>query len=535
MFNFIIATNKDTKEVDDTINNLLKTKTMNDKIIVVNYHQNSIKYRSWEGIDYRHIKESRQKAISISLPKDSNVVLLDNDITIMKTFVKDLYKHYDFHNFYTLRVDNVTPNGKFVEADIRIGSKITTKSFKYFALAFNTTLLNKIGETPEETAIMADKWGVPLDILPNVKVLKTTKTQRKAGVIGLTIFVPSLKYKYAPLLRDLIRPNDKLFEFDATGRSLIRFVNQKVAESPNNCIVLMNPESKIKTSDILNRIRGLFKNNKCFIIDTEEYLTTDAWVVFSKEKYVFTHKIFDDVISLQKNILSYNNDYTTYIEEHPKNIKSSIQDERVLGDMISIIIPFMYNGDRWHLFKASVEKLYQQTRDYDNIEIIVHETAPTRYIKKSFIDEYELVYLFSEYHGLFHRAWNLNVAAKYLAKGATLVFFDGDLLVNKEWVNELINCDKTIPYIGWGKMKNISKRGTDTYLKTKNITNDIERTRKPNGHAAAAGINIIPRDMFFAIGGWPEAYKDLGYGGEDNSLSFKMIALGMYSNDMKKW
>jgi hypothetical protein len=113
--------------------------------------------------------------------------------------------------------------------------------------------------------------------------------------------------------------------------------------------------------------------------------------------------------------------------------------------------------------------------------------------------------------------------------------FDGDLIIDDKWVQELLRCDKSKPYIGWGEMVNLNKKGTDIYIRTRKITDNVERVRIPDGHAAAAGINVIPREMFFNIGGWPESYKGYGYGGEDNSLSFKMIALGMYDKSMKSW
>ncbi|MCK5016047.1 MAG: hypothetical protein KAS32_03155, partial [Candidatus Peribacteraceae bacterium] len=166
MFNFVIVTSKVTPEISNTIQTLLDTKTMHDKIIVINYNNYNIKYRSIEGIDYRHVKQNKKQAINSSLPRDANVVLLDN-FDIPTSFVKNLYKHYDFKSLCSLRVDVVTEK-KFVESDGRIGSVITPKSFKHLAIAFNTGMLSKVGNTPEETALIAQDWKIPLKLLPNV-------------------------------------------------------------------------------------------------------------------------------------------------------------------------------------------------------------------------------------------------------------------------------------------------------------------------------------------------------------------------------
>jgi hypothetical protein len=188
----------------------------------------------------------------------------------------------------------------------------------------------------------------------------------------------------------------------------------------------------------------------------------------------------------------------------------------------------MHLGDRWPLFEACIERLHDRIKKHYNIEVIVHEVGTKRHIQPEFVDRYNLEYMFSEYDGIFHRAWCLNVVTRFMSKGEILVFFDGDLLVDDDWVNELLRCDKTKSYIGWGEMINITKENTDVYLKTKTISGKPERTRVPDSYGPAGGINVIPRDVFFNVGGWPESYKGMGYGGEDNSLAFKMNVLGIY-------
>lgn len=533
MFTFIVITNRATVEVDKTIDVLLKTKGKEDTVVLINYNNYHLKYRSMNGLDYRHVKMSRTAAINTNLPKDSNVVILGDNITVTDSFIGDIHKHHIPQSLCSIRVDKVSSDGKFVESDHRIGSAITPKSFTHFAISFNTSIMFKVGETMEETANLARGWGVPLSILPNVRVLVNTMGKTKEVKNGVTVLIPSLKYRYISTIKSSIKSNDRLLEFDSNPRAMIKFINQKISESPNECIIIINPESRINNDDMINKIRGLFDGDSCMVFDSSDALSKDAWIVVPKKKYTATYKVFGDITSLQQHILSYNavTKYTERVGTKPNRQKGDV----VVDNMISIIIPFLYNGDRWSLFAATIRNLYEHTKNYDNIEIIVHEAAPKRHITPEFIDEFELVYLFSEYTGVFHRAWCLNVPARYMAKGETLVFFDGDLIIDDEWVKELISCDKSESYIGWGEMVNLNKKGTDTYLKTGNLTNDIDRVRKPDAHSAAAGINVIPRRTFFEIGGIPESYKGFGYGGEDNSLSFKMISLDVYDKSMRSW
>ena len=178
----------------------------------------------------------------------------------------------------------------------------------------------------------------------------------------------------------------------------------------------MRPES------MLNKIRGLFDNDKCLLFDTENNnITDDTWIVIPKTKYVFMHRVFDTITQLQNYIISYNNRSAI---SYPKidNKKLSPNNSKH-GDMISIIIPYMHNGDRWQLFEACIERLYNCTKSHNNIEIIIHECGPKRFIKPDFVNMYEIEYIFSEYHGLFHRAWSLNIPARFIARGNTFVFF----------------------------------------------------------------------------------------------------------------
>jgi len=198
-----------------------------------------------------------------------------------------------------------------------------------------------------------------------------------------------------------------------------------------------------------------------------------------------------------------------------------------------IIIPFMYNDDRFDLFEASIKCLYSYFKNNDRVNIIVHETAPERHLTTDFIKKYGIKYIFSKWEEVFHRAWALNVPAKHLSTADIFVFFDADLLITDEWVDELLNCSNSMVYIGWGKMYNLDKNATQHYINTGELIERYERIRIPNPNAAAGGINIIPSPIFFDIKGWDESFRNT-YGGEDNVLHCKLQKLGYKPNNFFK-
>jgi len=198
-----------------------------------------------------------------------------------------------------------------------------------------------------------------------------------------------------------------------------------------------------------------------------------------------------------------------------------------------IIIPFMYNGDRFPLFEASIKCLYEKTKTISNINIIVHETSSQQYITNDFIKKYNIKYIYSKWDEVFHRAWALNIPAKYYSNADIFVFFDADILITDEWLEELLYTDINKIYIGWGEMINLSEKATNQYIDNGDIINDYDRIRHPHPNAAAGGINIIPKKIFLNIHGWDESFKNT-YGGEDNVLYYKLLNLGYNPNNFFK-
>ena len=182
----------------------------------------------------------------------------------------------------------------------------------------------------------------------------------------------------------------------------------------------------------------------------------------------------------------------------------------------SIIIPYQHSEERLPLLYACLEKL---TSLY-NFEICIHEVGSESNLNLS--SKYK--YLFTEYSGVFHRAWVINRGVKELATGDMLILMDADLIITPEWIREIIPCRKLS--IGWGRLSSLNDEGTAKYLKTKYIDKDlIERTRTPSMGSAAGGAMIIPSNLFHKIKGIPEDFFGT-WGGEDNAFWAKLKSFG---------
>lgn len=530
MFSYIFVTNSVTQEITNSLELLHKTKHKNDKIILINYHQNHLEYRKESfGVDYRHIKSHRTDAINSVLPECGNVVIFQPKTYITKTFVRDISKFYDRHSFQTLRTDRSSKSGKFVESDYRIGSLIKPSSFTDSVIAFHTSIIPQIDENLMDTAKRAMENNISLRLLSNVKTLKTDKVTTKKAMVGITIIIPSRGYKLSDRIRESLSANDKIVEFDENPRVIRNIINKTALQSTNECILLISPHSNIFDNSIISRIRALYNNSKNILFDNSiDKLTDNAWLVTHKDNLSMLPRTLTSTVGIINYIVDKTPDIMKY------NEVSETPTDRVkvsnTNNSISIIIPFKYDGDRWPLFEASIDNLYKQTRNYDNIEIVVHEASSKRHIPPDFVKKYNLVYLFSKYTETFHKSWVMNVACKYVATGDTFVFFDADMIVDHGWVIELLNSDKSKCMYGWGRIFNLTEEATKQYLKDGVIASGTVKISKPNIKTSAGGITLMPRHKFFKIGGWLESYKNLGYGGQDNSMAYKMTALGLYSS-----
>lgn len=198
-------------------------------------------------------------------------------------------------------------------------------------------------------------------------------------------------------------------------------------------------------------------------------------------------------------------------------------EERLRNRSFSFIIPYMYSPEREELFFASLENLAEHIKDRD-MEICVHEIGRERTLPDWHAKNYK--YLFTNYDGIFNRAWALNVAAKHMATGDVFIFIDSDLIYTQQWFNEILLCAS--PAIAWGKMYYLNMESTRLYLE-KDIFQPVKaeerKVRKPNIKGAAGGASFIPRKIFFAVHGIPEDFGGT-WGGEDNAFMAKIAKYG---------
>ena len=184
----------------------------------------------------------------------------------------------------------------------------------------------------------------------------------------------------------------------------------------------------------------------------------------------------------------------------------------------SIIIPYQHSKERLPLLHACLESIVNSSNN--QFEICIHEIG----LKKELTLPSKYKYLYTEFGGIFHRAWALNRGVKELSTGDYIVLMDGDLIVNHQWAEQILSC--TVPSVGWDRLSILNASGTKHYLKTKHIDRSkIERTKTPSMGRAAGAVTVIPRDTYFQVGGIPEDFAG-SWGGEDNAFWTKMIKLG---------
>ncbi len=521
-FSIIIYTNKETDAIDDNIKILKNTINSTDEIIVINYNRYHNKYRKLDGVVYHQLNMNAQQSIDMVLSrycKNDNIILMGNGIKVTKMFMYKVRKSFNTGHIATCRVDILTGN-KNVIPDQRLGSTVKPEIFSYNCLMFNKITTGLLGDKSIDA--FCDNGSVALKFYNDIKVYNTNES----GGSGLTIILPSTQSTLINYINEIKQNNDIISVFNLGERSVARNLNKFILQSKNERIVFINPLTQILDKDLLDEARS---DKTTTVYDSissfnKSSISDNCIISFNRNQYKTTSVYLKSCADVQRFLIG--NDRIRYSQSH---INSIINTKKTLKttsgpNTFSIIIPFMYLGDRWELFKASIECLYDHTKMYSNIEIIVHETAPTRFLTDEFVSKYNIKYIYSKWVNHFHRGWSLNVAAKQKASGNIFVFFDADLLITKQWVTELLNCNTTDIKIGWGKMHNLNKNSTDHYIKTGQILRGFDRTRKPSSHGAGGGINIIPKDIFYEVKGWPEEFTS--YGGEDNAFNFKLHALG---------
>jgi len=284
----------------------------------------------------------------------------------------------------------------------------------------------------------------------------------------------------------------------------------------------------------LNLIQEIYSSNKFKKILDFNYID----IVFKPNIRVFKHKVkgipISPVPSLKRTSISRTSKRVKKLKKasikdaENKLLNNQIQYVQNLDDNLrfTFIIPFMYNGDRYPLFEISIKNLYNLTKDYSNIEIAVHETAPERFITDNFINKYDINYLYTKHVGLFDIAWNYNYFCKNCIDTDILVFFDADLIIDSDWIYNLLSIDKNKNYIAWNKIVYIGNPGFKHFKKGRNIKQCRQLRRLYyESNSTTGGINIIPMKIFKDVKGWPEDFRGLGYGCVDCSMVWKLTKI----------
>jgi tetratricopeptide (TPR) repeat protein len=79
------------------------------------------------------------------------------------------------------------------------------------------------------------------------------------------------------------------------------------------------------------------------------------------------------------------------------------------------------------------------------------------------------------------------------------------------------------PVVAWSALYGLDRPDTETYLKEK-ILGTPRMTWRPTFRGACGGVNMVPRGVYYEIGGMVECFE--GWGGEDNATWGKLMAFG---------
>lgn len=292
-------------------------------------------------------------------------------------------------------------------------------------------------------------------------------------------------------------------------------VEKFIADSKNEEFILINPYISL--------------NNNLYSICMEKFKSYDSFYIFNC--LGFKKSVFNGGCCSAKTI----GHYITSVKNNIRqiDIKNNIKTESYEEKTYSIILPFMFNGDRFPLFIASLDSILHLIKNNNNWELCIHETGPKQHLNNYFFADYQdynIKYKYTKYDRIFHRAWALNVGVKYLANNNYLILGDSDLLYTQEWFNSIQKIKE--PCAGWEKCNMLTKDATEYYLRHKTIKSDFVETHCPHKANDAGKITFIPKKVFYEICGVPEHFKDT-YGGEDNALAAKLEAFGYIFHGIK--
>jgi len=197
--------------------------------------------------------------------------------------------------------------------------------------------------------------------------------------------------------------------------------------------------------------------------------------------------------------------------------------------MISFIFPWKHSEERFILFDVILKNILDNMKV--DFEICIHEAGDEPKLPDRIKDKCN--YLFSPFQGIFSRAWMMNVGIKHICKGDMICMIDTDILLSKEWFEEVKNVKNYSA--GFGRISYLDKKSTDYYI-TKGIlpkkfglqSKSGPRSSKiPKGPKGCGACTFIPRDLYLKVKGIPEIF-DQTWGGEDVGF-FRVMNYNGYS------
>jgi tetratricopeptide (TPR) repeat protein len=186
--------------------------------------------------------------------------------------------------------------------------------------------------------------------------------------------------------------------------------------------------------------------------------------------------------------------------------------------VISIVIPYMHTEWRLKLLLASLE-----TMPSKDVEICIVEVGESQHLfdQGDIHHEAKIKYRFVYSDRPFNRAWVMNVGVKHLSQGDTLILSDADLIFTPQWSATIYETKS--PAVAWDQLYVLDKAATEEYLQSGALANPRVMWR-PTLTGACGGVNIVPRDVYFEVGGMVESFE--GWGGEDNATWARLVAFG---------
>lgn len=388
--------------------------------------------------------------------------------------------------------------------------------------------------------------------------------EKKAMPISL-IISNSKDQNLVDMVKTMLSAKDEVVMLNSERISPGKQLDNIVTSLKNECVIIISPKSTDAAISYIPLFKNNFDTDKILIgqsadIDfnytddpDETHIRNDTCICFSKKIYYkgmmtkghtyqkslqnfvkeararlqiarLSEKIIKDIVkeASQEAIINRRKRRKVIPKRKPVDLwVLDYGDQSGIEDLTSIIIPYSHHPSRYSLLLKTLDSLPDPARD-NNIEICIVETGPEQFIL-DLPSEYKYLFVKTPENEPFHRAWALNIGVRILSRGEKIVLADADILYNNKWMEEVKDCNH--PAAAWGKLLCLTEGNTRTYLETGILGRNFEKVKTPSLRGAAGGATIIPREVFYKIGGVPEDFKGTR-GGPDNALMAKLAKYG---------